>query len=79
MAVTVTAVALAIGVPVGLVCGREIWRFFASQLGIQPMVELPALPIAALVAAGLALAVAVAAIPGAAAGRARSAGVLRAE
>ena len=79
MAVTVAAVALAIGVPAGLLCGREIWRFLAAQLGIQPVVAVPLLSLLALAAAGLALAVAVAAVPGAAAARARPAEVLRAE
>ena len=79
MAVTVAAAALAVGVPVGLLCGRQIWRFLAAQLGIEPVVTLPLLSLLALIAAGLALAIAIAAIPGAAAARTRPAEFLRAE
>ena len=79
MAVTVAAAALAVGVPVGLLCGREIWRFLAAQLGIEPVVMLPLLSLLALIAAGLVLAIAIAAIPGAAAARTRPAEFLRAE
>ena len=58
MAIAVAAVALAIGVPAGLLCGREIWRFLAAQLGIRPAVAVPLLSLLALAAVGLALAVA---------------------
>ena len=79
MAVTVTLAALAAGVPVGIVCGRLAWGFFAGELGVQPVTELPAVPVVILVTAGLALAVALAALPGARASRARPAAILRAE
>ena len=79
MAVTVALAALAVGVPVGIACGRLAWEFFAGQLGVQPVTQVPAVPVAVLVAAGLALAVTVAAVPGARASRARLAVVLRAE
>jgi hypothetical protein len=79
MAVTVAVVALALGVPLGIVAGRLAWLFFAGQLGIQPAIVLAPAPLAGLAAAGILLAVAVAAVPGAAAGRARPAVVLRTE
>jgi hypothetical protein len=79
MAATVALAALAAGVPVGIACGRLAWEFFAGQLGVQPVTQVPAVQVAVLVASGLALAVAVAAVPGARASRARPAAVLRAE
>jgi ABC-type lipoprotein release transport system permease subunit len=79
MAVTVAAVALLAGVPVGMLCGQQAWRLFADQLGILPVTAIPLPALAILVAAGLALAVAVAAIPGESASRAIPAGALRAE
>ena len=79
MAVTVTLTALAAGVPAGIACGRLAWQFFAGQLGVRPVTMVPAIPVAALVACGLALAVALAAVPGIRANRDRCATVLRAE
>ena len=79
MAATVALAALAAGVPVGIACGRLAWEFFAGQLGVQAVTQVPAVPVAVLVASGLALAVAVAALPGARASRARPAAILRAE
>jgi ABC-type lipoprotein release transport system permease subunit len=79
MAVTIALAALAVGVPVGVACGRLAWEFFAGQLGVEPVTEVPAVPVVILIAAGLALAVAVAAVPGVRASRTRPAMVLRAE
>ena len=79
MAVTVTLAAMAVGVPVGIVCGRLAWEQFAGQLGIEPVSAVPAVPVAVLVGGGLALAIALAAIPGARASRDRCATVLRTE
>jgi hypothetical protein len=79
MAVTVTLAALAAGVPVGIACGRLTWEFFAGQLGVQAVTKVPAVPVVILIATGVALAVAVAALPGARASRARPAAILRAE
>jgi len=72
-------VALAIGIPVGLLCGRQIWQFFAGQLGTLSVASVPLLWFAILVAAALALAVAITAVPGITASRARAAEALRAE
>jgi hypothetical protein len=79
MALTLTVVALAVGIPVGLLCGRQVWQFFAIQLGTVSVVSVPVLSFAIVVAAALALAVAIAAVPGIAASRARPAEALRAE
>ena len=79
MAVTVALAALVAGIPVGIACGRLAWEFFADELGVQPVTVVPAVPVGILIAGGLALAVALAALPGARASRARPAAVLRAE
>jgi hypothetical protein len=79
MAVTLAAVALAVGIPVGLLCGRQAWRFFAGQLGISDVTRTPVLSFVLLAVAGLALAVAIAFVPGISAGRIRPADALRAE
>jgi ABC-type lipoprotein release transport system permease subunit len=79
MAVTLAAVALAIGIPVGLLCGSQAWRFFTGQLGIIDVTRTPVLSFVLLAVAGLALAVAIASVPGIFAGRIRPADALRAE
>jgi hypothetical protein len=75
---TLTAVALSLGIPLGIVCGRVAWRLFAGQLGIMPVVVLPVM-LVLVVPAALVLAVAVAAVPGESAARARPAEILRSE
>jgi hypothetical protein len=71
--------ALCLGIPAGILCGRVAWRIFAAQLGILPTVVVPLVALAVLIPAGLALAVAVAAVPGESAARARPADILRSE
>ena len=78
-AACLTAVALVIGIPVGIMCGRLAWLTFVGQLGIRPVLNVPAQWFAVLVAAALALAVAVAVLPGETAARPRPGDVLRAE
>jgi len=78
-AATLVAVALAIGVPAGIACGRLAWDIFARQIGILAVVDVPVVYLAVTVAAAIALAVAVAAPPGEAAARARPALALRSE
>ena len=75
---TLTAVALGLGIPLGIVCGRVAWRLFAGQLGIEPIVVLPVI-LVLVVPAALVLAVAVAAVPGESAARTRPAEILRSE
>jgi hypothetical protein len=60
-------------------CGRQAWHLFAGQLGISDVTVVSPVSFAVLVAAGLALAVAIAAVPGTSASRARPAEALRAE
>jgi len=78
-AATLTALALILGVPAGIVCGRLAWQIFAGQLGILPVLAIPLPWLAIMVAGALALAIAAAAAPGASAIRTRPAEVLRAE
>jgi FtsX-like permease family len=78
-AATLTGAALAIGIPAGLVCGRVAWQVFARHLGIPPVLDIPVRQFAVVIPAALALAVAIALIPGAAAVRARPARALRGE
>jgi len=74
-----TGAALCLGIPAGILCGRLAWRIFAHQLGIVPAAVVPLAGLAVLVAAGLVLAVAIAAVPGESAARARPAEILRSE
>ena len=78
-AVALTGVALVIGIPAGIACGRLAWRIFTGQIGIPPVLDVPLVSLAVLVATALALAVVVAAVPGESAARTRPADVLRAE
>jgi hypothetical protein len=78
-AIVLTLVALAIGIPAGIVCGRLAWRIFADQLGILPVLHVPALSFAALAVVAVVLSATVAAVPGESAVRARPADVLRAQ
>jgi ABC-type lipoprotein release transport system permease subunit len=75
---TLTAVALGLGVPAGILCGRVAWRLFAGQLGIEPVVVLPFI-LVLVVPAALVLAVGVAAVPAESAARTRPAEILRSE
>ncbi len=78
-ATALAAAALLIGVPLGVVAGREAWAFFAGAAGVAPGPDVP-LPLVLLtVPVTLLLANAIAALPGWAAARLRPAVVLRAE
>jgi hypothetical protein len=78
-ATTVTLVGLVVGVPVGVVLGRVVWKAFALNVGVvpEPVVELWV--IAALMAAVLVGALVLAIGPAVAAARARPARLLRVE
>ena len=78
-AATLAGAALAIGIPVGLVCGRVAWQIFARHLGILPVVDIPLQQFAVVITTALALAVASAVVPGESAVRARPTHVLRSE
>jgi hypothetical protein len=78
-AATLTAAALAIGIPAGAVCGRAAWLVFARHLGIVPVPDIPLPWFAVLIPIALGLAVAIAALPGESAARAKPAQLLRSE
>jgi ABC-type lipoprotein release transport system permease subunit len=76
---TITGAALVIGIPVGLLCGRIAWQVFAGHLGITVVLEIPVWQFAVVIPAALALAVAIAMVPGESAARAQPTRVLRGE
>jgi putative ABC transport system permease protein len=76
---TLVALALAIGVPVGIAAGRWIWLAVATQLGVVPEPVLPAALLALVAAATVLVANLVAAGPAWMAARTHPATVLRAE
>jgi ABC-type lipoprotein release transport system permease subunit len=78
-AATLTGAALVIGIPAGVLLGRAAWRIFAGQLGILPVVTVPAPALAAVAGIALAVAVAAASVPGESAARTAPATILRSE
>ena len=76
---TLMAVSLAVGIPVGMICGRQIWLLLTRQLGVLPALDLPGLALLVLVVAAVPLAVAIAVWPGERAARISPALALRAE
>jgi hypothetical protein len=78
-AITVAALGLLAGVPLGIACGRFAWNLFADWLGVLPEPLTPPVPILLLVPATVLVAALVAALPGRIAARLRPALVLRAE
>jgi ABC-type antimicrobial peptide transport system permease subunit len=78
-ATAITAVAVVLGVPLGVAVGRFAWRLFARDLGVAPDVVAPVLPIVLLLPVALIVANAVAAVPGWLAARIKPARVLRTE
>ena len=78
-AFALAGLALVIGVPAGIVCGRLGWLIFAHQLGITPVLAVPSAELLVMAAGWLAAAVVIAALPGEAAVRSRPAQVLRSE
>lgn len=78
-AATLMAVALALGIPVGLICGRVAWLAFTRQVGVLPVLQLPPLAFGVLVPAALVVALVVSALPAGSAARTRPAEIPRAE
>ncbi len=74
---TITALALVIGLPLGIVLGRSIWRLFAHQIGViaVPVVSPPAL--AALAVAAFVVSALAALVPARAASRTPASEILR--
>jgi hypothetical protein len=63
-ALTLAGIALLIGVPAGIACGRLCWQVFAYQLGIIPVVAVPVAVLSIMAAIWLAAAAVIAAPPG---------------
>ena len=62
-ATTIGVIGVIVGVPLGLALGQFVWRAFATDFGVVPVVAVPLLVIAALAAAVLVAANALAAGP----------------
>jgi hypothetical protein len=62
-AVTLAGIALVIGIPAGIACGRLCWQVFAHQLGIIPVTAVPLAALSIMAASWLAAATALAALP----------------
>jgi putative ABC transport system permease protein len=78
-AVTLAGIALVIGIPAGIACGRLCWQVFAHQLGIIPVTAVPLAALSIMAASWLAAAVALAALPGGTATRTPPARILHSE
>ncbi len=68
-----------VGVPVGIIIGRQLWLLFAHEIDVVPTPTVPALTVALIAVGALLLANAVAAIPGRIAARTPTAVLLRSE
>jgi hypothetical protein len=75
-ATTFAAVAILVGLPVGIAAGRWAWRLTAEQLGVATPPVTPLLPVLAVAAGTVVTANLVAAPPGWVAGHLRPAPVL---
>ncbi len=78
-ATTVVAIAVLIGVPVGIAAGRWGWTIFAEEIGVIPDSVVPLVPMLVLIPAALVIANLIAAPPAAIAARTPPALVLRTE
>ncbi len=76
---TLAAIAVVIGVPLGLAAGRWGWRVFAEQIGVLPSPHIGPTPLLVAVPATILLALAVSYVPGLLAVRTKPAVVLRSE
>lgn len=78
-ATTIAGLALAVGIPVGIIAGRWTWRGFADDLGVVSTVAVPGLAFLVIAVVGIALANLIAAFPARTAARTSAAVVLRSE
>jgi hypothetical protein len=78
-ATTVAVVGIVVGVPLGLVTGRVVWRIFALDAGVVAVPVLPGWLIAGLASGFLVAAIAIAIVPAAAAARSPAGQALRTE
>jgi ABC-type antimicrobial peptide transport system permease subunit len=76
-ATTLALVGIAIGVPLGVVIGRAVWRTFANNLGVVPVPVVPSLLIVGLAAGVLVVANFIAIAPALAATRSKPGDLLR--
>jgi hypothetical protein len=78
-ATTLAVLALAVGVPIGVIGGRWGWSLFADRVGVVPESVIPLVALSVAIPATLVLANLIAIVPGRIAARTRPAVVLRAE
>jgi ABC-type lipoprotein release transport system permease subunit len=78
-ATALVAVALAVGVPLGIAAGRWAWALFADGLGVVVVARVPVVAITFVLFAAVVAANAIAALPAALAARTHPAVVLRTE
>src|SRR5439155_19499530 len=78
-ATTLAVLALLVGLPIGIACGRWIWQLFAGQLGVPAEARIPALGVFVAVPSAVFVANLLAAGPGWVAGRLKPAPVPRIE
>jgi hypothetical protein len=76
---TLDLIAIAAGVPLGVVLDRVIWRVFAGDLGVVPFTVYPGWQLGAIASGFLLASLAIAALPAWATARARTSQLLRAE
>lgn len=78
-ATALAAAALLVGVPLGVIAGRQAWAFFANAAGVAPRPDVPLSLVLLAVPVTLLLANVIAALPGWTAAQLRPAAVLHAE
>ena len=78
-AVSLAAVALAVGVPLGILAGRWAWKLFADSAGVAPGASIPVSLVLLTIPVTAVLAALIAAWPGRTAARVRPAVTLRTE
>ena len=78
-ALVVAAIAVVVGVPLGIAAGRWGWELFAQRLGVPDQPVTPFVAIAAVAGLALFVAIVTAAIPARIAARTRPGVALRAE
>jgi hypothetical protein len=78
-ATIIVLVAVAIGLPLGIIIGRWLWSSFAGELGVAPDSLLPVAALAITVPVALIVGNLVASVPAWAAGRVEPSRILRAE
>ena len=72
-------IGILVGVPLGIVAGRQLWNLFATEINAVPVPEVPVGWVVVIAVAALVLANLVAAVPGRMAARTPTALVLRAD